>query len=110
MAKPLIEHGFVMLPLDPFRENIYPEISADALYLYTILTILKQRYQKKDSTFFFRSDEELATDCRWPLCRLKKAKSELKNYPRLVKIFRGGWHYTDTGKSSKRQPTCYQLL
>ena len=88
--------------------NKYKRMSPDCKYLYVVLCELEQKYCNEND-WFMRCDEELAGDCGWGVTKLRKVKKELKEYPELVRIWRGNWHYTRTNKSSIRQPTCYEI-
>lgn len=86
------------------------DLSLKAKWLFVVLNELEQRYCNAKSSFFLRTDKQLCEDTGFSINTVKKAKAELKKHPELVKISRGHWHYTNTGKSSIQQPTSYQIL
>ena len=100
---------YMQLSREIFTEK-YSEMSKNAKWLFVVLNELEQRYCNKNSQFFLRTDTQLCEDTGLSINTLKKAKAELKRYPELVKISRGHWHYTETGKSSIQQPTRYQIM
>lgn len=92
-------------------EEEYQQLSVKAKWLFVCLNELEQRYCGKDSGFFFRTDEELCIDTGMSINTVKAAKRELKEKAqKLIRISRGHWTYITTGKSSKYQPTVYQIL
>jgi hypothetical protein len=100
---------YLQLSREIFKEE-YSGMSIRAKWLFVVLNELEQKYCNKNSNFFLRTDKQLCEDTGYSINTLKKAKAELKKYPELVRISRGHWHYTDTGKSSIQQPTSYQIL
>lgn len=112
-----MKHGntyYMELPRDIFHP-VYADMSKNAKWLFIILNELEHRfagdYEAEDEDFFIRrTDQKLCEDTGFSICTLKKAKAELKQYPELVQIWRGHWHYKQTGKSDIKQPTCYRII
>ena len=86
----------------------YDWISNNGRLLYMVLKELEQRYTGDGKDWFFRTNEQLAKDCRFSLPTLKKAKAELVKSG-LIKV--GKAHYVDeNGKKSSKHVTCYTIL
>jgi hypothetical protein len=87
----------------------YEWISNNGRLLYMVLNELEQRYTNGDKDFFFRSNEDLAKDCRFSLPTLKRAKAELVKSG-LIQTWQSHYREIETGKLSKKHITCYRIL
>lgn len=86
----------------------YSHLSNNAKWLFVVLNELEQRYTgDKTEDYFYRSNEDLASDCNFGLTTLKKAKSELLRSD-LVQSWQG--HFVDDeGKKSEKHVTYYRI-
>lgn len=89
----------------------HKNMSRNAKWLFVCLNELEQRYcsNNSDRDFFMSTDKQLCDITGFSINTLKAAKAELRKTD-LVDVSRGGWHYTDTGKSAISQPTVYRIL
>lgn len=86
----------------------YEWISNNGRLLYLVLKELEQKFTGENKNWFFRSNEDLAKDCRFSLPTLKKAKAELVKSG-LIKTWQS--HYVDEdGNKSSKHVTCYSIL
>lgn len=83
-------------------------LSDNAILLFLWLNELEQRFTGGKVKFFFRSNEELATDMRWSLKTLKAAKAEILKQGDLLKSWQT--HFVVEGKKSKKHVTAFQIL
>lgn len=105
-----MKHGntfYLELSRDIFTDE-YRNLSNGAKWLFVVLNELEQRYTGKDSDFFYRTDEDLASDAGVSLATLKRHKAELRN-SNLVEIWNAHFVYSD-GKKSEMKVTCYRIL
>ena len=88
-------------------------LSCNAKWMYVVLCALEHHFtqtgEKKQTTWFFRKDEELAKDCDWSLKTLKRTKAELKKHPDIIKFGRMHWKF-ETGKKSREWFTTYEII
>jgi len=96
---------FMQVPRDVWNY----ELSNKALVLYFWLNELEQRYTNKKTTYFFRSDEDLANDLHWNIKTVKEAKSELKKTDLISCGYVNWWMDEEHTKKSKRRVTSYRL-
>lgn len=93
----------------PFQDD--SDLSADARYLFTVLNELEQRFCGKNNGGFFRTDEDLAHDCKWGITKTRKVKKELKDKAKhLIKISYTHVMNTETKKMSFKKFTKYEIL
>ena len=86
------------------------DISDKAKLLFFWLNELEQRYTGTYRDYFFRSDEQLASDLHWNIKTVKTAKAELKNTD-LIRCSRVRWYTDDTHtKLSTKYVTGYRIL
>ena len=106
-----MKHGnefYLQLTRKLFTEE-YKNLSKNAKWLFIVLNELEQRYTGEKEDFFFRSNEDLATDCHMSLPTLKRAKKELLE-TNLVTCWQIHFVNKDTGKKSEKRTTAYKIL
>ena len=87
----------------------YEWISNNGRLLYMVLKELEQKYTGDGKDWFFRTNNELAKDCRFSLPTLKKAKAELVKSG-LIKTRQAHYVDSETGQKSSKHVTCYCIL
>ena len=91
----------------------YSNLSQSAKWLFVTLNELEQRYVGDDSnpqtSFFFRSNEDLAKDAGMSLPTLKRAKKELLQTD-LLKTWQAHFIDPKTKKKSEKKVTAYRIL
>lgn len=102
------ENGFYMQLTRKLWAEEYESLSYQACWIYTTLKELEQRYTGVNEDFFFRSNEDLAKDCKMKLTNMKKYRDELLK-TNLVHSWTG--HFVDkkTGKKSEKKVTYYRI-
>ena len=85
------------------------ELSDKAKMLFFWLNELEQRFTGKEREWFFRSDEQLASDLNWSLKTLKSAKAELKKTDLIKCNFTHWWEDESRKKLSKKHITVYRI-
>lgn len=82
-------------------------------WLYVVLYALEHHFteigKRKQTTCFFRKDEDLAKDCGWSLKTLKRTKAELKKHTDIIKLGRMHWKF-ENGKRSREWFTTYEII
>ena len=100
--------AFMQVPLYVFEE-CYKKCKdpVGALYLYVCLKRLENIYTNpEERDFFFRTDVELAEDCRIGLSTLRRYKKDLLQTD-CVESWQA--HFIYGGKKSEKHITCYRL-
>jgi hypothetical protein len=101
--------NFIQVSRNIFNDEEYADLSKDACWLYMVLNELEHRYTGDKVDFFFRSNEDLCTDCRMKLTAFKEAKKELLTKESLIQSWQMHW-IDSNGKKSKKKVTAYRLL
>lgn len=99
---------FLQLTRKLFTDE-YKGLSIRAKWLFVVLNELEQRYTGEREDFFFRSNEDLATDADMSLPTLKRAKKELID-TNLVKSWQIHFVNKETGKRSEKKVSAYRIL
>jgi DNA-binding MarR family transcriptional regulator len=90
------------------------QITPSAFKVFCWLNELEQRaiYARRtigsNPTTFTCTDKELCEKVKMDIKTVQRAKKELKELG-LIKVTRGNWHYTRTGKSDIKQPCVYEI-
>ena len=107
MAK--YQHGhYIELPRSLFTDERYLKLSDSAKWLYLVLKEDEHRFTGPKEDFFFRSNEDLASDCGWQKSKLGRVKPELINSG-LIQTWQMHWLDKDTGKKSEKHVTAYRI-
>ena len=99
---------YLQLSRKVFRPE-YDYLSNNAKWLFVVLNELEQRFTGKKEDFFFRTNENLASDAGIGIAKLKRVKAELVKSD-LIHTWR--MHFIDnkTGKKSEKTVTAYRIL
>lgn len=103
------EKDYMKIPRETLRDTA--NLSRNAILLFLWLNELEQRYTEENGArdWFMQTNAELVEKTGLCLDSVKDAKRELKEKG-FIEVFRGGWHYVSTGKSSIKQPCCFRIL
>jgi len=84
-------------------------ISYHGKWLYTVLTELEHRFSGNKTTFFYRSNEDLAIDSGMSVSTVKRRKTELVKKG-LIQTWQTHWQNSETEKLSEKHVTAYRIL
>ncbi len=93
---------------DLFSDGAFLSLSDSGRCLLFMLKELEHRYTGENTTFFFRSNEDLAKDCGWSISKLKRVKKEVAKSG-LLRVSKMHW-VDDDGKKSEKHVTAYRLF
>lgn len=100
--------AYVPIPRMVFTHEGFNQLSASAKLLLLYLFELEHRFTGDKVGYFFRSNEDLASDTGLSARTIQKAKEELKEHVSdLVKI--GYMHWVFEGKKSKKKITSFTI-
>ena len=100
---------FIKVPREIFRED-NRQLSIYAKLLYVFLHELDARYTgAKKVDYFFRSNEELASDLNISVSSIKRAKQELKDANLINTGYIHWWQDEKQTKMSKKKVTSYTV-
>lgn len=85
-------------------------LSDKAILLFFWLNELEQRYTNGDTDYFYRSDEQLASDLKWSEKTVKSAKKELRESGLIEIGYVRWWMDDEHTKKSKKRVTSYKIL
>lgn len=99
---------FIQIKREIFQEK-YEDLSNNAKMIYFVLNELERRYTGEEEDWFFRSNEDLANDCKMSLATFKRAKRELLDTD-LVEHWLVHFSNPKTGKKSEKKVSAYRIL
>jgi hypothetical protein len=99
----------MQIPRSLFTDERFLNLSDEAKWLFFVLKENEHRYSGKGEDFFYRSNSDLAKDCRWHIKKLERVKAELLTTD-LVQTWKMHWVNEETGKRSEKHVTAYRIL
>jgi hypothetical protein len=101
--------NYLQLSRDLFNNDRFKKLSQNAKWLFVVLNELEHRFTGKKENYFFRSNQELATDSGMSLPTLKRAKAELKTAG-VIETWNMHWvQDKDTGKLSEKHVSAFRI-
>ena len=86
------------------------ELSDKARLLFFWLNELEQRYTNEKREYFYRSDEQLASDLGWSERTVKYAKKELRQSGLIETSYIRWWLDDEHTVLSKKKVTSYRIM
>ena len=99
---------YLELPRKLFIDERFLSLSDSGKWLFLVLKENEHKYTGPKEDFFFRSNEDLATDCGWKRTKLTRIKNELQKSG-LIDTWQMHWIDKKTKKKSEKHVTAYRL-
>ena len=101
--------NYIQLPRKIFNDFDYESVPMYSRWIYTMMCELEHKFTGKKEDFFFRSDEDLASDCGLSVATIRRYKKPLIDSG-LVEHWNTHFRDPITKKRSEKKVSAYRIL